>query len=57
MRTLVSHFIRDETGATAIEYALIASIIGIGLITALQSLKSNLQNSFNTIGTSLANAN
>lgn len=57
MRTLIDRFITDETGATAIEYGLIAAIIGVGLITALQSLKTNLQGTFNTIGTTLANAN
>lgn len=57
MRTLIDRFISDETGATAIEYGLIAAVIGVGLITALQSLKTNLQGTFNTIGTTLANAN
>ena len=57
MLKLIDRFITDETGATAIEYGLIAAIIGVGLITALQSLKTNLQGTFNTIGTTLANAN
>ena len=39
----------DESGATAIEYALIATLVVVVLITALNLLSSDLSNTFNTI--------
>ena len=57
MRKLVTAFIKNESGATAIEYGLIAAIVSVGLIVALQGLKSNLQGTFNTIGNKVKNAN
>ena len=57
MRKLVTAFIKNESGATAIEYGLIAAIVSVGLIVALQGLKSNLQGTFNTIGNTVKNAN
>ena len=52
MLKTVYRFIIEEDGATAIEYGLIAAIVAIGLISSLQSLKSNLSSTF-----SLVNAN
>ncbi|MXO85105.1 Flp family type IVb pilin [Altererythrobacter aurantiacus] len=49
--------IRDEEGATAIEYGLIAALIAVALITALGSLGNNLNNTFNAVGDELSNAN
>lgn len=46
----------DESGATAIEYGLIAAIVGIGIIAGLQNVRSGLQNTFNSVNTSLSNA-
>jgi pilus assembly protein Flp/PilA len=57
MRNLLKSFIADQSGATAIEYGLIAAIVSVGLITALTSLKTNLQNTYNTIGNAVKNAN
>jgi pilus assembly protein Flp/PilA len=54
--TLFTRFMKDESGATAIEYALIAAIIGIGLIAALGPLRNNITGLFNKIGTGLTNA-
>ncbi len=54
---IFARFAQDESGATAIEYGLIAAIISVGMIAALTSLKTNLQNTYNTIGTALQNAN
>lgn len=53
--TLFTRFMKDQSGATAIEYALIAAIIGVGLITALQLLKNDITDAFNEIGEGLAN--
>ena len=57
MQTLLKNFASDESGATAIEYALIAAIVGIGIITALGSLKTQLNATFQTATTDLAAAN
>jgi len=57
MLKTVYRFIIEEDGATAIEYGLIAAIVAIGLISSLQSLKSNLSSTFSNVGTSLVNAN
>jgi pilus assembly protein Flp/PilA len=53
MKNLFSRFANDESGATAIEYGLIAAIIGVGLVAALTGLKNNLSAKFNAVGTSL----
>jgi pilus assembly protein Flp/PilA len=52
MKTLVK-FLKDESGATAIEYGLIAAGIAIAIITAVQGVGSQLSTNFGTISTSL----
>jgi len=47
---------RAERGATAIEYALIASLIGVTIITAVQTLGDQLKGSLNNIESELAAA-
>ena len=49
-------FMNDEFGATAIEYGLIAAIVGVGLIASLGNLKTALQSTFNSVGTSMTTA-
>jgi len=46
---LFSRFVRDESGATAIEYGLIAALIAVVIITAVTSVGTNLSTTFNTI--------
>ena len=46
-------FLRDETGATAIEYGLIAAGIAIAIITAVQGVGTKLSTNFDSISTSL----
>lgn len=53
MKTLVSRFFKDESGATAIEYGLIAALIAVGLITVLGTLGGNLVTTFQSVATSL----
>ena len=53
MKNLVSRFVKDESGATAIEYGLIAAGISIAIITAVNGLGTKLSTNFNTISTSL----
>jgi pilus assembly protein Flp/PilA len=50
----VARFVKDESGATAIEYGLIAAIVGIGIIVGLQSLKNGLNGLFSNVNTNLA---
>ena len=50
---IVKAFLEDETGATAIEYALIASGIGIAIMVAVNSLGTAISNTFSNISTSL----
>jgi pilus assembly protein Flp/PilA len=56
MKTLFSRFAADESGATAIEYGLIAALIAVAIIAALNTLSGNLRNTFNFVGNSLVNA-
>ncbi len=49
----VTKFIGDESGATAIEYALIASLIAVFIITAVQTVGTKVSTVFNEIGTTL----
>jgi pilus assembly protein Flp/PilA len=49
-------FAADESGATAIEYGLIAALVAVGLIGALTALGGSLQTIFNTISTQLNSA-
>ena len=53
MSNLFSRFVRDESGATAIEYGLIAALIAVVVITALTNVGTNLSTKFASIATSL----
>ena len=53
MKNLVSRFVKDESGATAIEYGLIAAGIAIAIIAAVQGVGGQLSTNFTTISTSL----
>ncbi len=56
MQKLFARFLRDQDGATAIEYGLIAAGISVAIIAAVQGIGGKLQNTFNFIGTQLSNA-
>jgi pilus assembly protein Flp/PilA len=49
--------LRDDTGATAIEYGLIAALIAVAAITAMGSLGNSLTNTFNTTDGKMTSAN
>ena len=53
MKNLVSRFMKDESGATAIEYGLIAAGIAIAIIAAVQGVGTKLSSNFSSISTSL----
>jgi pilus assembly protein Flp/PilA len=50
---MVAKFINDESGATAIEYGLIAALIAVGIIAAATTLGGGLSTLFNNISTRL----
>jgi len=53
MKNLLARFVKDESGATAIEYGLIAAGISLAIIAVVNGLGSNLNNKFTSINTSL----
>ncbi len=53
MSKFVTRFLKDESGATAIEYGLIAALISVVIVTALTTIGTNLSTKFNSIGTTL----
>jgi len=53
MKTIVTRFLNDESGATAIEYGLIAAIVGVGIIAGLGTLRDALDGIFTRVGTEL----
>ena len=55
MLTTVQKMLNDESGATAIEYGLIAALIGAALVTVLTTLQGNLTGLFSEIGTAIEN--
>ena len=44
--TLFTRFLKDESGATAIEYGLIASLVAVAIISGAQALGNNLNKTF-----------
>ncbi|MGD0190260.1 MAG: Flp family type IVb pilin [Rhizomicrobium sp.] len=54
MKNLVSRFVRDESGATAIEYGLIAAGIAVVIITAVQLIGTNLKGTFSSVASAVA---
>jgi pilus assembly protein Flp/PilA len=50
----INKLIRNEDGATAIEYGLIAALIAVAAITAMQGLGTQLTNTFSEVSTEMA---
>jgi pilus assembly protein Flp/PilA len=55
MRVFIRKLIRDNNGATAIEYGLIAALIAVAAITAMQGVGSTLNSTFSNISTQMGN--
>jgi pilus assembly protein Flp/PilA len=53
MKTLVKRFVNDESGATAIEYGLIAACIAIAIIAAVKGVATNLTSTFTNVSANL----
>ena len=54
MKTFLARFAQNESGATAIEYGLIAAFIGVGIIAGLAQLEVGLNTLFGNINTNLS---
>ena len=57
MTNFVKRFLKDESGATAIEYGLIAALISVTIIAAVTTLGEQLDLTFDKMGTELTAAN
>ncbi len=57
MKKLFYKFFKNEDGATAIEYGLIAALIAVAAITAMQGLGNELGTTFNTTSSAMQGAN
>jgi pilus assembly protein Flp/PilA len=54
--TSLKKFMNDESGATAIEYGLIAALVSVAIIGALTAMKNGLTTTFNKVATELNTA-
>jgi pilus assembly protein Flp/PilA len=57
MKTLLNRFVRDESGATAIEYGLIAALIAVAIIVVLGTIGTQLNITFDRVADALTAAN
>ena len=53
MKSTILRFVRDESGATAIEYGLIAALIAVVIISAVTTLGTNIKGNFTKVATSM----
>jgi pilus assembly protein Flp/PilA len=53
MKTLFNRFVSDESGATAIEYGLIAALVAVAAITAMTTLGTKLTSTFTAVSDKL----
>ena len=56
MQKIMSRFVKDESGATAIEYGLIAALVAVALIVALQAVGTSLTGTFEKVAQELDTA-
>ena len=54
--TKIQKFFEDESGATAIEYGLIAALVSVAAIAALQGMGASLSTMFQTVDSAMSNA-
>ena len=57
MFKFAKRFAKDESGATAIEYGLIAALIAVAAITAMQGLGTSLNRTFTNVSTAMGGSN
>lgn len=56
MKALINRFKADESGATAIEYGLIAALIAVAIIAAVRAVGGSLSDTFDAVNTELGGA-
>jgi pilus assembly protein Flp/PilA len=56
MKSLFNRFVNDESGATAIEYGLIAALIAVAIITVVTAVGEDLNTTFTAVSTGLKSA-
>ena len=56
MKNLLSRFLNDKSGATAIEYGLIAALVSVAIIGAITTMGGNLTDTFTAVADALAAA-
>ena len=56
MKNLVKRFVKDKSGATAIEYGLIAAGISLAIVAVVQGLGTELKTTFTSVTTALSTA-
>jgi pilus assembly protein Flp/PilA len=57
MQNLFARFVKDESGATAIEYGLIAALIAVAIITAATTLGTQISTTFKKVSDEMAKTN
>ena len=57
MKNLLNKFFKDESGATAIEYGLIAALVSVAIIGGVTTIGKESAKSFTTVGTAMTTAN
>ena len=56
MKSIIARFRKDEDGATAIEYGLIAALIAVVIIGAVQIVGTDISNAFDEVSDGIQNA-
>jgi pilus assembly protein Flp/PilA len=54
MKTMLQRFIKEDEGATAVEYGLLVALIAVVIITAVTTLGTNLNTKFTSVGSAIA---
>ena len=57
LKNLTSRFVREEDGATMVEYVLLVALIGVIAIVAMKFLGSTAGNKLNTVSSNIVNSN
>jgi pilus assembly protein Flp/PilA len=57
LKMSVRRFIRDESGATAVEYGLLTALVSVVIMGSLNALGASLSDTFSTVSTQLADMN
>ena len=56
VKSALVRLVRDEEGATAVEYGLLAALLGAGIVVAVTGLREQLRNMFGFVSTTIQNS-